>query len=471
MWPTFLTLCLVLSGKSARKAPHRRRPAFRRPLMEALEDRTLPSAYVVTTAADSGPGSLRDAINVINNDTAGNQYLGSHGVDEIDFALPWNDSGHVYYQGSVGNTQPVPGGTASDADLGGTAAPQWQHSWWRIQVQSALPTITGTVFIDGYSQSGAKQNDQPNDDDAVLRVELNGRGPTPVNGNGLSIDAPDTTVRGLVINGFLNNSAIDLQGMSNDRVQGNFIGTDVSGTLAPYGLPNLGTFSVSTNDLHIGVEVHESTGFQRDFIGANSGDALTGFGERNLLSAAGAGVAFYGPGLTDPTQYPAPQTNNVVAGNFIGTDTHGTTALGNWLGLAWLLGAHDDLIGTNADGVNDAGERNVISGNTWGVLPGGGTALASYRGTIAGNFIGTDVNGSPLGNLWAGVAESVGSQSDRIGGPLPNEGNTIAYNGTNSPSLYHDFASNGILYGNAPGVWIATFRSTPVNITVQGNSI
>ena len=476
MWPMPRPLCLVLPGKPARKAPPRRRPASHRPMLEALEDRTLLSVFQVTTTVDNGdnanpvPGSLRDAINQVNAGL----------YDEIDFNLAWNDPGHVYYQGSLGNVQPVPAGTASDADLAGTAAPQWQPSWWRIQLQSALPTITSPVFINGRSQPGAKANDQANDDDAVLRVELNGRGPSPVNANGLTIAGGNSTVRGLVINGFLNHSAILLQGAGGDRVQGNFIGTDVSGTRAPYGLPNFGTFGVSTSDLHVGVEVDESYGFQHDSIGTDSGDFVTGLGERNVISAAAAGVAFYGPrwlgpdpfnSVGSPSQYPAAQTNNVVAGNFIGTDVHGTTALGNWVGVTWLLGAHDDLVGTNADGLNDAGERNIISGNQFGVAPGGGTTLASYRGTVAGNWIGTDVNGGPLGNLWGGVGESIGSQSDRIGGPLPGQGNTIAYNGHPSPSLANDIASHGTPLASAAGVWIPTFRSTPVDITVQGNSI
>jgi hypothetical protein len=33
-----------------------------RPSLEALEDRTVPSTFTVATLADSGPGSLRDAV-------------------------------------------------------------------------------------------------------------------------------------------------------------------------------------------------------------------------------------------------------------------------------------------------------------------------------------------------------------------------------------------------------------------------
>jgi nitrous oxidase accessory protein NosD len=44
----------------ARQSP--RRPAHRRLRLEPLEDRTVPSTFTVTTTADSGPGSLRQAV-------------------------------------------------------------------------------------------------------------------------------------------------------------------------------------------------------------------------------------------------------------------------------------------------------------------------------------------------------------------------------------------------------------------------
>src|SRR5215471_2335152 len=57
--------------------------------LEALEDRSLPSAYLVTTTADSGPGSLRDAITQVNADTNHTLYTSpsNSSVDEIDFNI------------------------------------------------------------------------------------------------------------------------------------------------------------------------------------------------------------------------------------------------------------------------------------------------------------------------------------------------------------------------------------------------
>jgi hypothetical protein len=153
------------------------------PVLEALEDRALPSAYVVTTTADGGPGSLRDAISAINADTDHALYASpsSPSVDEIDFAITAaSDTGRGY--------NPVTG-VAS------------------IALCSALPPIRNAVLINGYTQAGASENTLANGDNAVLKIDLDGSGfdspsngasnpsayPTLVLGNGV-------TVRGLVIN-------------------------------------------------------------------------------------------------------------------------------------------------------------------------------------------------------------------------------------------------------------------------------
>lgn len=58
------------------------------PQWDVFEDRTLLSTFLVTTAADNGddsnpvPGSLRQAILDVNNDTS------NTGTDTIDFNIP-----------------------------------------------------------------------------------------------------------------------------------------------------------------------------------------------------------------------------------------------------------------------------------------------------------------------------------------------------------------------------------------------
>src|SRR5437868_14911437 len=74
----------------ARSKERGKRPRRLRLDLERLEDRTVLSApYVVNTTADSGPGSLRDAINQINADTSHALYASpsNPSVNEIDFNI------------------------------------------------------------------------------------------------------------------------------------------------------------------------------------------------------------------------------------------------------------------------------------------------------------------------------------------------------------------------------------------------
>ena len=55
----------------------------------------------------------------------------------------------------------------------------------------------------------------------------------------------------------------------------------------------------------------------------------------------------------------------MIAGNYIGTDITGNTALGNGHSGIWMsAGASGNIIGTDgSDDAFNANERNVISGN------------------------------------------------------------------------------------------------------------
>ena len=95
---------------------------------------------------------------------------------------------------------------------------------------SPLPTITDPVVIDGYTQPGASPNTNPPGQglNTSLQVVLDGSSAGPVFG-GLHISANDSVIRGLAIHSF-DGHGIVLTGGTNTVVEGNFIGTDVSGT-------------------------------------------------------------------------------------------------------------------------------------------------------------------------------------------------------------------------------------------------
>ena len=88
-----------------------------------------------------------------------------------------------------------------------------------IQPQSALPDITDPVIIDGTSQPGYQ---------GLPLVEINGSQAGA--SDGLTITGGGSVVKGLDIDGFQND--ITLTGLGGNQVEGNFLGTDVTGTSA-----------------------------------------------------------------------------------------------------------------------------------------------------------------------------------------------------------------------------------------------
>ncbi|HYW69453.1 MAG TPA: Calx-beta domain-containing protein [Pyrinomonadaceae bacterium] len=114
---------------------------------------------------------------------------------------------------------------------------------------------------------------------------------------------------------------------------------------------------------------------------------------------------------------------NSIEGNFIGTNSNGTVAAPNGMGII-VDGSPDNQIG----GVG-LSSRNLISGNSeFGVyiLNAGATG-----NSIQGNFIGADKSGkAALGNLVGVNINDLGTAFSnlRIGGTSKNAGNTISAN-------------------------------------------
>src|SRR5262249_14703513 len=124
-------------------------------------------------------------------------------------------------------------------------------------------------------------------------IELNGAAAGP-NANGLVILAGQSVIRGLVINRFAL-SGIELQGSGGNLVQGNYVGTDVSGTGT---LGNgVGVHVTSPNNT-----IGGTTAGAGNVIAGNQGDGV-------FLSDNGSG--------------------NVLPGNVIGRDARGSVNLGN----------------------------------------------------------------------------------------------------------------------------------------------
>src|SRR5437660_1516726 len=381
--------------------------------------------FTVTTTADNGsnasptPGSLREAIVNANNSGGGT----------INFNIP-----------------------ASDPNCNATT-----HVCTITIVTRPLPDITAPVTIDGYTQPGASTNSLDAGDNAVLLVELNGNGVSGA--NGLSIDIGNCTVRGLVINGFnVNGIALYESAATNTHIEGNFIGTDATGTVANSN-GNAGIYfqrangnqiggtspaarNIISGNINYGILIENGGGvagagniIQGNYVGTNAAGTaavpngavalqinncqnnLVGgiaAGARNLISGnLNHGISMLGDG--------PPASGNVVQGNFIGTDISGTLALGNaQRGISITsVGGHNTIGGTTAEA------RNVISANAAGVW----ILLGSESNTVQGNFIGVGADGTTvLGNHGDGVR--IIGNNNLIGGAAAGAGNVIAYSGT-----------------------------------------
>ena len=188
---------------------------------------------------------------------------------------------------------------------------------------SALPDITEQVTIDGYSQPGSSANTLSKGTNAILNVQLDGRFAST--GGGLEIEANNTVVRGLVINNS-RGSGISVRSGTGNRIEGNFLGTDSSGTL------DRGNFAF---------------GAQIDG-GSNNTVGGTSPAKRNLISGNGS----FGVELSSNSS-----GDNVVQGNLIGTKKDGTSALGNSEAGVYVDTSDNTLGGTGL------GEANVIAFN------------------------------------------------------------------------------------------------------------
>ena len=216
-------------------------------------------------------------------------------------------------------------------------------------------------------------------------------------GDGVEIDsgASSNTVGGSaagmgnIISGNAGNGVFITGGNSN-QIEGNFIGTNVTGTVA---LANADE----------GVEIAGGTGNTVGGAVAGAGNVISGNGQ--------LGVWLYGNSSLNTS-------SNFVEGNLIGTNAMGMAVLGNGFGGIQMTDASANTIGGTT-----AAARNVISGNS-----DNGVTLesSSSNNLIEGNYIGTAADGvTALGNASAGVWINNAS-SNTIGGTAPGAGNIIA---------------------------------------------
>ncbi len=204
---------------------------------------------------------------------------------------------------------------------------------------------------------------------------------------------------------------------SNNIIQGNYIGTGVSGNNpVPNGENGVRLFGRASTNIIGGV-------------GAGTGNLISGNRED--------GIAIEDGGTTD----------NVIQGNRIGTKASGTASLPNrFAGIRLARGAEGNFIGGNATGAG-----NLVSGNEHdGIVIRDGGTTGNF---VLGNFIGTDIDGlEELHNGGRGVDISFGARQNYIGGPNSGDGNLISGNRDEGIRIQGAGSFNNTIRGNTIGL-------------------
>jgi VCBS repeat-containing protein len=201
-------------------------------------------------------------------------------------------------------------------------------------------------------------------------------------------------------------------GAATITIKGNYIGTNAAGTAA---IANSGDGIALTVGVN-GAQIGGATAVERNVIAGNAGGGVT---------------------MIDYSGGTSSNSGNTIQGNYIGVDATGTAKLGN--------GA--DGIQLNLSSVNNQVLSNVIGGNgSAGIRMLGWTSGPSTSGNvIRGNWIGTDTGGTiNLGNVLGGVELQDGALNTTIGGIAAGQGNSIAFNGSVGVAIWNNSAVDSV---------------------------
>jgi titin len=500
------------SRRNAKPQPRRYRPS-----VEPLERRELLSVFAVTSNADSGPGTLRQAILDANahpgSDTITFDLTGSTSIlpttplpistdtMAIDGTTQPGYAGHPLIVLDGGNAGTNHGAGVPGLDLGGGSGSirglvidDWSGPGILVGTPNAV--ITGTYLgIDASGTVAAGNADGIEIGSSSGHVTIGGTAAGAgnlISGNrvaGVLLEAAGNLLQGNYIganaagtNALANNSGIACESVSNtiggvqagagnlisgnfnagvvlsegdNLLQGNYIGTNAAGTAALGNYDGIDCYSVGntigetqagarnliSGNKAYGVAVESGNLVQGNYIGTNvSGTAALGndggvIVYDRYVTVAGnliSGNTSFGIELTDRIY-----GGNLVVDNHIGTDATGTAALGNEDGV--IVDGPHNIIGA-------AGAGNLISGNRkYGLVLSGFNAS---QNEVRDNYIGTDATGTAtLGNYDGVIVTNAPDNS--IGGF--NTGNVISGNRQNGVVLFGAEASTNAVQDNFIG--------------------
>ncbi|MCH2172094.1 DUF4347 domain-containing protein, partial [Myxococcota bacterium] len=374
------------------------------------------ATFTVTTTADSGHGSLRNAIEDANDESDPSRIefsLEAGSVISLDTELPSIHAEDLVIDASVDG---APGVVLDGGELDGDG----------LEVHADGVEIRGLV-IQNFDGTGIDvHGDNVTIAGNYIGTNVTGTAAEENSRSGIRLRGDDITVGGMddadrnVISGN-GSSGIFVKNSDGHTILNNFIGVDASGSNA-IGNGYDGILLVNSDDISIGVP---------------------GFG--NVIS----GNHSDGIDIVDGSE------DNVIRSNKIGVDAQGMTAIGNGDdGISMFDSCDENVIG--GSGANDG---NLISGNA-----GDGIKIVDAEETvIQGNSIGVDALGSSvLGNAGAGITLDHTDHS-LVGGVNVGEGNRIA--GNQASGIFVDEASKtNAFLGNA------IFANAELGIDLSGGT-
>ena len=222
--------------------------------------------------------------------------------------------------------------------------------------------------------------------------------------------------RDVISGNFYNGVVLDSPGTKSNVVEGDYVGTDATGTKAlANGAEGVNIYGGAT---------------------ANTVGGITA-GARNVIS----GNTSVGVYLSD-----AGTSANLVEGDYIGTDLTGAKALANGLdGVQILGGATSNTLGGTTGGACD-----VISGNaSFGVCL---SAVGTSANVVEGDYIGTDLTGGKaLANGVDGLQIVGGATSNTVGGTTAAARDVISGNTSVGVYIMGTSTSDNVVEGDYIG--------------------
>ena len=459
--------------------------------------------YAVSTTQDAAPpnfviGSLRAAITSASEDSA----LGESGYYSIVFNIPGTDPGcnastgvcllqpvsENLGAGDFNALPPIDANVTVDGYTQPGASPNTlangDNAKILIQIDGGMASIPGGngletndtigVVIRGFDFTGWNTPAPPS---AIAPAGGGGFGlggmgfSSYIEGNFVGVDTTGKTVKanntgvagnGELFKGYLVGNVIGgttpqarnvisgnaeggitSQGASNLSIEGNYIGTDASGTKVIANFDSVTEFGPGISLLAGGVTVGGTLPGTGNLIDGGTPDGV------QINNLAGNGIA----------------GGNLVQGNRIGTDVTGTLALPVAQGDAISIVSATN---SNTIGGTTPTARNIISGNE-----AGGILLANSTSDnlVQGNYIGLDISGTilvPNENFGVRSApvdlpnnpdtgqptpgNNTGTANNTVGGSIAGAGNVISANAGDGIEFEGattvDVNNNEVLQGN-----------------------